>query len=388
MPSRRVPNPSEMRQLIPSLGLTEYWYPALLAAEVDKRKPVSRKLLGQELAFFRGADGDVRAIQSVCPHRGALLGRGDCHYPGTVSCPYHGWTFDEHGECVAVLSEGPESKIPGKVQARTYPTRSLKGLVWVWMGHGEPADAHEDIPPEFFEGPDTLIFVETAEWAINWRPTMENSMDSHVPYLHRDALFSMLRPHVKSTPRTPLPSIVNGRAIIGVMQRDTLAKREKGNYRDFHEGVQGYWPKHRWRLLWSWLFNPIYARKANKPPFHPNSEEWGGFLQHHLPAMFRLDARSHLYSRIVVPVDEGTSRMVYIHAAHRGNPISKAWECAYFYLWRNWAMNNNFSRQDLVVMEPQHYDWPEKLSGTDTEVIAWRKLLLRARGMPPIDLDE
>jgi hypothetical protein len=33
-------------------------------------------------------------------------------------------------------------------------------------------------------------------------------------------------------------------------------------------------------------------------------------------------------------------------------------------------------------MAPQRYDTPEKLSGTDAEVIAWRKLLLTARGMP------
>jgi hypothetical protein len=33
-------------------------------------------------------------------------------------------------------------------------------------------------------------------------------------------------------------------------------------------------------------------------------------------------------------------------------------------------------------MAPQRYDTPEKLSGTDAEVIAWRRLLLSARGMP------
>jgi hypothetical protein len=33
-------------------------------------------------------------------------------------------------------------------------------------------------------------------------------------------------------------------------------------------------------------------------------------------------------------------------------------------------------------MAPQRYDTSEKLSGTDAEVIAWRRLLLSARGMP------
>ena len=30
----------------------------------------------------------------------------------------------------------------------------------------------------------------------------------------------------------------------------------------------------------------------------------------------------------------------------------------------------------MRVMEDQRYDWPEKLSGTDAEVVQWRKLVV------------
>ncbi len=392
---RRVPSPSEMRDLVPVLGLREYWYPALRARDVGRRKPVGLKLLGEELAFFRGADGEVRAIDGVCPHRGGALSRGDCHFAGTISCPYHGWTYDERGECIAVLSEGPESAIPGKVRTKPYPTQTLKGMVWVWMGRGEPADVREDAPPEFFEGPDTLVLYYVNYWPLDWRVSMENSMDSHVPYVHRDAWLSLLRPIMKGRPRGIVPKVVNGRAIVGVLAQRApaaelapAAEKRAVPYQDYYPALQGYWPKHRWRLLWTWVFAGLYQRRAKLPPFHA-SEEWGrdGQLLHHLPSMFRYDHRSHVYTRCAVPVDERTSRMVYFHAVRRHNPLSKAYERAYFRLFRNWAMNVNFSEQDLYVMEEQHYDRPEKLSGTDAEIIAWRKLWLRARGMPPLDFE-
>ena len=131
----------DIRPLIPTLGLRNYWYPAIADTKVGARKPAKVSMLGEEICLFRGATGGVVAIQDVCPHRGARLSEGACHYRGTVACPYHGWVFDESGKNVAVLSEGPDSGVCGKpgTEAHVYPTRTLKGLVFVWIGDGEPA---------------------------------------------------------------------------------------------------------------------------------------------------------------------------------------------------------------------------------------------------------
>jgi hypothetical protein len=43
---------------------------------------------------------------------------------------------------------------------------------------------------------------------------------------------------------------------------------------------------------------------------------------------------------------------------------------------RRWIVEYNFSRQDEAVMLNQRYDTPEKLSGTDAEVIQWRRLVV------------
>jgi phenylpropionate dioxygenase-like ring-hydroxylating dioxygenase large terminal subunit len=91
----------DIRDLIPKLGLREYWYPALLDSEVKTKKGTLLKLLGDELVAFRGKSGTVVIVPNACPHRGAMLDHGSCMFPGYITCFYHGYTFDEHGECVA-----------------------------------------------------------------------------------------------------------------------------------------------------------------------------------------------------------------------------------------------------------------------------------------------
>src|SRR5437868_3646274 len=104
----------DIRHLIPTLGLREYWYPAIPADKVGRHRPRKVRLLGTDLACFRDRDGTVVALDDVCPHRGARLSEGRCHFAGTVTCAYHAWTFDAQGTNVAVLSEGPDSKVCGK----------------------------------------------------------------------------------------------------------------------------------------------------------------------------------------------------------------------------------------------------------------------------------
>src|SRR6266542_4704411 len=155
----------DIRHLIPKLGLRNYWYPAIADRSVGSRKPVKISLLGEELCLFRGANGAGAASGDVCPHRGARLSEGDCHYRGTVACPYHGWVFDDSGKNVAVLSEGPDSGVCGKpgTEAKIYPTRTLKGVVFVWVGDDEPAPIEQDVPEEFFDD-DALVQTGQVYW--------------------------------------------------------------------------------------------------------------------------------------------------------------------------------------------------------------------------------
>src|ERR1700733_7719394 len=78
---------------IPYRGLRNYWYPVMPAKRLSKFQAVPFQLLGDNLVFFRSADGTPQAISNKCGHRGAMLSLGwvGLYQPGTITCPYHGW---------------------------------------------------------------------------------------------------------------------------------------------------------------------------------------------------------------------------------------------------------------------------------------------------------
>lgn len=65
------------------------WYMAAFASELDGE--VAPLDIGtRRLVAVRGADGDLRAYDADCPHRGAHLGHGGRVERGCLVCPFHG----------------------------------------------------------------------------------------------------------------------------------------------------------------------------------------------------------------------------------------------------------------------------------------------------------
>ena len=383
----------DIRPLVPKLGLRNYWYPAALAKRVGKRKPLQVTMLGEEICLFRGAKGKIAAIQDVCPHRGARLSEGDCHFAGTVACPYHGWVYDEHGRNVAVLSEGPDALVCGKpgTEAKVYPTRTLKGVVFVWIGEEEPAPIEEDVPEEFFDKKAYIFANDQIMWKTNWEVGLENSIDSHVNYLHRDNLQALL-----ASPTFAARQAQGGRVPVftgnGFRAAAPTGPVEPPPPQDFYPEQGWKWPKHRFRRLWWWAFQPFFSLTRVPAPM-TKTERWSG--GHRLPGMFRatgpLPNRPNggrpparrgggglfgLYTRQTVPVEEWLTRVWYYHYTEPKNPLQLLWYKILYYAMYRWLVEYNFSQQDMSVMLNQRYDWPEKLSGTDAEVIQWRKLVV------------
>ena len=59
---------------------------------------IQRTVDDREVGLFK-LDGEVCAIDGICPHVGGPLGEGFVD-GGTVSCPLHGWPFDlRTGQC-------------------------------------------------------------------------------------------------------------------------------------------------------------------------------------------------------------------------------------------------------------------------------------------------
>lgn len=360
----------DIRSLIPVLGLRNYWYPAIEDKAVGWKKPLKVSMLGEEICLFRGATGQVAAIQDICPHRGARLSEGDCHYKGTVACPYHGWVYDESGKNTMVLSEGPSSAVCGKAgtEAKVYPTQTLKGLVFVWIGDEDPAPIEQDVPEEFFDD-SALVLLGLVYWKCNWEVALENSMDSHVNYVHRDAIVVARSGFIARGAQGENPIFVgNG---FGGDVAESNYMRKSSAYDTYADGRR--WPKTNYRRLWTWLTKPLADRaRLHIPP--PRSARWCG--GHHLPGMFRAEFGWDLYTRMCVPVEENLTRVWYYHCTRPKTALGRAWDTLIYKAVRRWIIEYNFSRQDEKVMLNQRYDTPEKLSGTDAEVIQWRRLVV------------
>ena len=152
---------------VPPMGFREYWYPALLKKDVGTKKPVCVKMLGEDIVFFRGKQDKIYALSDWCPHRSARLSQGESLFPGTITCEYHGYTFDGAGACVAGLIESADSPMMGKMKAKSYPTAEHQGIVYAWMGETEPVPLEDDLPPEIVD--DRIHFYHnTAVWDANW----------------------------------------------------------------------------------------------------------------------------------------------------------------------------------------------------------------------------
>ncbi|HEY9694642.1 MAG TPA: aromatic ring-hydroxylating dioxygenase subunit alpha [Oculatellaceae cyanobacterium] len=108
----------------------DFWYVVALSRELKPNQVLSRTVLGEWLAIFRGDDGKSVALRDRCMHRNSRLSRGKvCQ--GNLQCPYHGWVYDKNGKVVAVPAEGNNFKMLDSRQAKLYQTKEQDGYVYV-----------------------------------------------------------------------------------------------------------------------------------------------------------------------------------------------------------------------------------------------------------------
>ena len=395
-PPFKVPdNPRDRRSRIPPNGFREYWYPALPAKDVKKNKPTMLRMLGSDVVFFKDKQGEVQALLDWCPHRAVYLSMGRCYFEGFLTCSYHGATFDGDGNCVAFLTEGPDSMMVGApgMKARKYPTVTLKGMVFVWMGDGEPVAPQEDIPPEMFEE-HNICRPSLTMFDCNWVLVLENTMDAHNAFMvHRNAL-RMLGSRVGGRPRTPLGyrvNLVNNKNVhyrpgSGKASTEQYYYDEDGNipYQMYYPGVDGVWPLHRWRLAWTWFFDWKARRRGQDPQYRraspadtPDVNEWNGTR---LPGMSRTGGNNRYFrsTRWPVPVEDNLTRMVYLNVERyeKRPSLLRRVMSATTWPYRNWELNFNFRNQDYDAEKYTQYNMPEYLSSTDSVVVAMRRLFV------------
>ncbi len=97
------------------------WTRLCALAEAPKPGSVMEAQAGGRWVCLANVDGELAAVDNLCPHREGPLGQGWLE-GGAVVCPWHSWVFD--------LKTG-ESQYPVHERVDVFPLKIEADDVWV-----------------------------------------------------------------------------------------------------------------------------------------------------------------------------------------------------------------------------------------------------------------
>lgn len=163
--------------------MRSFWQPVALSEAVPPGRLLPLRIMSEDFTLYRGETGTPHLVAGRCAHRNTQLSlgwvEGDC-----VRCFYHGWKYDQDGQCVEQAVENPG--FAAKVRIRAYPVFEYLGLVFAYLGEGPPPP--QPRYPEFESG--VVCDAVTMDVPYNFFQNMENSVDTlHVSWVHRKSNF-------------------------------------------------------------------------------------------------------------------------------------------------------------------------------------------------------
>ena len=160
-----------------------FWIPVARLEDVAPGRTKPIQLLNEKFTLYRGETGTPHLVGYYCAHRSTQMStgwvEGDC-----IRCFYHGWKYDENGNCVEQPAEA--DNFAAKISIEGYPTRTYLGLVYAYLGEGDP--------PEFWrfptmEQPGELLVKSWVRNSNYWNG-LENACDQvHVNFVHSNSEF-------------------------------------------------------------------------------------------------------------------------------------------------------------------------------------------------------
>jgi vanillate O-demethylase monooxygenase subunit len=159
------------------------WYVAGTVDEIDG-KPLGRRICGEAIAFFRGPEGRVAAVEDFCPHRGAPLSLGTVQQ-GLLVCGYHGLAMG----CDGKAAHMPCQRVRGFPAVRTFAVAERHGYLWVWPGDATLADEAAIPRPAWADSPHWAVGGGSFHIRCDYRLLIDNLMDlTHETYVHSTSI--------------------------------------------------------------------------------------------------------------------------------------------------------------------------------------------------------
>lgn len=170
------------------------------------------EVAGVPLFFTRNANGEIRAFQNVCPHRGVRLVTEDKSKAAMLTCPYHAWSFDLDGKLKARPHFFGPGDHAGEGDEKLHACEGLFPVrVGTWNGallvniDGKAPPLEEFLAPlnAETEGYDlsTMRYggMISSAFGANWKLMIENFLDSYHVFAVHPQLNRMMIPEQRKS---------------------------------------------------------------------------------------------------------------------------------------------------------------------------------------------
>ena len=144
-------------------------------------------ILDESVIIVRGEDGDIRAFQNACRHRGVRLVEGQGRCEGGFTCPFHGWCYGTDGTNTFVsrgrtFSEGNLER--SDIDLVPVRCETWGGCAWVNLDPDAPP-LRDSIEPFATVMDGWQLDTMRAEWwyafrlPVNWKLAEEAFMEQY-----------------------------------------------------------------------------------------------------------------------------------------------------------------------------------------------------------------
>ena len=166
--------------------------------------------IGEPIVVLRDQDGEIKAMSSVCQHRGMLVAEGHGNARNLI-CPYHHWTYSLDGDLVGAPAMNKARGFDPKcIKLPRFQVETWNGFIFVNFDRDAPP-----LKPRLSALTEALAHfrLETAEGPIpdpptrfpwNWKVMIENNNDGyHANKLHAGPLHDVVPSHLSVFPELP-----------------------------------------------------------------------------------------------------------------------------------------------------------------------------------------
>lgn len=174
-------------------------YPLLLGLSCQVKNPgdvLTNDDTGIPILVVRAQSGKLNAFMNVCRHRGSRVVEGCGSGKRDFMCPYHGWTYDDDGQLIAIPDAESFADLDRTQHHLTpLPVVEKYGLIWVTPKPGAPIDIDAYLGGLERDlvgyGLDSYHYYQTRmiRRKINWKIMADTFLETyHFATLHRNTV--------------------------------------------------------------------------------------------------------------------------------------------------------------------------------------------------------